>query len=155
MTAAEKQMYKKSLYQQAVEMIRQRIAEARQAMDNAQAAANAEEKSSAGDKYETSRAMGQLEKDMHAKQLAANNHELSALMGIDCKTLHDAVVTGCVVVCDEINFFIAAGLGKLSSGGKDIYFLSPAAPMAKLLFNKVVGDSISFNNKQLTILDVY
>jgi hypothetical protein len=39
-------------------------------MESAQQSANSEEKSSAGDKYETSRAMGHLEKDMHARQLA-------------------------------------------------------------------------------------
>ena len=45
-------------------MIKQRIAAATLAIENAQSAANAEEKSSAGDKYETSRAMSHLEKDM-------------------------------------------------------------------------------------------
>ena len=38
-------------------------------MANAQESANAEEKSSAGDKYETGRAMMQIERDKAAQQL--------------------------------------------------------------------------------------
>ncbi len=155
MTVIEKIKYKKSLHQYAVEIIGQRIAEAKLLMENAQAAANSEEKSSAGDKYETSRAMNQLEKDMHAKQLAANNLELAALLSIDCDRLYDSIATGSVVVCNKISFFIAAGLGKISFEQKDIYFLSPGAPVAKLLFNKVIGDTIVFNNEQIMVKDVY
>ena len=124
-------------------------------MDNAQAAANAEEKSSAGDKYETARAMGQLEKDMHAGQLMANKQELAALLNIDSNKLYDSVSTGSVVVCDNLSFFIASGLGKISIEEKDIYFLSPAAPMAKLLLNKIVADLISFNKKEMIIRDIF
>lgn len=39
-------------------------------MEGAQEAANSESKSSAGDKYETGRAMAQLERDRHAQLLA-------------------------------------------------------------------------------------
>jgi len=155
MTADKKTAFKKELHQLAIEIIRKRSAEAKQAMENAQAAANSEEKSSAGDKYETSRAMSQLEKDMHAKQLAANNQELSALLAINCEKLYDIVAIGSVVVCNELSFFIACGLGKISVGATDIYFLSPTAPVAKLLYNKVAGDTISFNNRQLTIQELY
>lgn len=124
-------------------------------MENAQASANSEEKSSAGDKYETARSMSQLEKDMHAKQLGANNRELAALLGVDHETLNNSVAQGSVVVCKEISFFIAAGLGKISFEQKDIYFLSPGAPVAKLLFNKVAGDRFVFNKEQMIIEDVY
>ena len=155
MTATERKNHKKKLHQHAVGIIGQRISETKLLMENAQAAANTEEKSSAGDKYETSRAMNQHEKDMHAKQLAANNWELAALLSIDSDSLYSSVAAGSVVDCNEISFFIAAGLGKILFEQKDIYFLSPGAPVAKLLFNKVIGDSIVFNNEQLMIKDVY
>lgn len=47
----ERLAHKHLLKQYCEQIILQRIAIARQAMDNAQAAANQEEKSSAGDKY--------------------------------------------------------------------------------------------------------
>jgi hypothetical protein len=155
MTGSEKRSFKKRLHQHAVELIRQRITDVKRSMDNAQASANQEEKSSAGDKYETSRAMSQLEKDMHAKQLAANNNELAALLSIDCNTLSHSVETGTVVVCKDFSFFIAAGLGKIYIDGKAVYFLSPAAPVAKLLFNKVAGDGFIFNKEKTTMIDIF
>ena len=93
MTIKEKLRYKKELHQYCVEIIQQRINAAVQAMQNAQEAANSEEKSSAGDKYETGRAMNHLEKDMHARQLAANKNELAALLAVDNNTLHATVTT--------------------------------------------------------------
>ena len=155
MTNAEKIKNKLQLHAHAVAMIRQRIAEARSAMENAQASANAEEKSSAGDKYETSRAMNQLDKDMHAKQLAANNQELAALLSIDTGKLNMIVEPGSVVEFDHFAFFIAAGLGKIHFMGKEIYFISATAPVARSLFNKGAGDKIEFNKEQLVIKHVY
>jgi hypothetical protein len=50
-----------------------RIRVAKEAMQQAQQAANAEEKSTAGDKYETGRAMAHLEKEKAAAQLFEAN----------------------------------------------------------------------------------
>jgi hypothetical protein len=147
--------FKKRLHQHCIAIIEQRIATTLVAMNNAQAAANNEEKSSAGDKYETGRAMGHLEKDMHASQLAANRKELAALLTVDCNTAHSTVTTGSFIDCSNVHFFIAAGLGKISFEEKIIFLLSPAAPMAMALRNKKAGDSIVFNNKPLLIETVY
>ncbi|MEO6356012.1 MAG: hypothetical protein ABIU77_00020 [Ferruginibacter sp.] len=148
--------FKKRLLQHCMLSIQQRIDAALLAMDNAQSAANSEEKSSAGDKYETGRAMSHLEKDMHARQLVANQHELAALTSVDCTTrLHVIVDAGSVVVCDEVKFFIAAGLGKMLFEGETILALSPNAPVAKLLLRKVAGSSFLFNNKIVFIKEVF
>lgn len=155
MTVLGKRKHKLKLHQIAVKIIRDRIAEILISMENAQESANNEEKSSAGDKYETSRAMNQNEKDMHSKQLAANNLELATLLSIDCNSVYHSVKTGCVVTSNGISFFIAAGLGKINFEGSNIYFLSPGAAFAKSLLNKVAGDRFIFNNEQRIIEDVY
>ena len=142
---------KKRLRQHCIAIIEQRIATTLVVMNNAQAAANNEEKSSAGDKYETGRAMGHLEKDMHASQLAANRKELAALLTVDCNTPHSTVTTGSLINCGNISFFIAAGLGKIHFEAKDIFLLSPVAPMAMTLRNKKAGDIIVFNNKSMLV----
>lgn len=132
-------------------MIKQRIADAVIAIENAQFAANAEEKSSAGDKYETSRAMRHLEKDMYSRQLLANQLELEALLNVDCDKLYDRITIGSIVFCKDIAFFIAAGLGKINFEGMEVYLVSPVAPMAKLMFNKKVGAFFAFNKMELLI----
>jgi hypothetical protein len=151
----EKLSYKKSLHRHCITIIQQRIDATMERIQNAQAAANSEEKSSAGDKYETSRAMSHREKDMYARQLAANQQELAALLAVDCNTIHKSISAGSIAECNGMVFFIAAGLGKISFEGKIIYVVSPNAPVAKSLLHKVACNSAAFNNKELVILSVF
>src|SRR5882757_8326661 len=99
MTDPEKIHFKTSLKQFALAIIGLRIAAAKEAIEQAQQAANQEEKSSAGDKYETGRAMGHLQKDMHARQLAENAKELATLHSINVDTLYPAANAGAYIGC--------------------------------------------------------
>lgn len=155
MVDSEKIAYKNRLKRWALDLITQRITTSRQAIDQAQQTANQEEKSSAGDKYETGRAMGHLQKDMHARQLAESIKELAMLHAINAESLYPAAGPGAYVRCNGIAFFIAAGLGKSELEGERIYFLSPQAPLAKALQNKKPGDSFVFNNETMTILEIF
>jgi len=146
---------KKSLQARCIELIQERINASQRLMDEAQLAANSESKSSAGDKYETSRAMNHLAKDMHAAQLAANRRELEALMNINCNRIAEKIGTGCFIKTAEVSFFIAAGLGKIVMDGQPVFLLSPAAPLSALLFKKNKGDELLFNKQQLMIEDFF
>ena len=122
---------------------------------NAQAAAYQEEKSSAGDKYETGRAMNHLEKDMHARQLSANKKDMAGLLSVNCNQIYYRVIPGCLVKCTGISFFIAAGLGKIIIEEETVFLLSHHAPVTKMLYNKKAGDKILFNGKEVKIEDLY
>ena len=147
--------FKKALKKRCIEILKQRIDASYNSMQNAQAAANEEGKSSAGDKYETGRAMNHLEKDMHARQLAANKNDLAKLLSINCEQVYKTAASGCFVKCTGISFFIAAGLGKISMEGKMVLLLSHLAPVAKMLQGKKPGDTILFKGKELTIVELY
>ncbi len=155
MKQQEKIKFKHKLKQFCYHMIEQRIQTSRSAIENAQQSANSEEKSSAGDKYETSRAMSHLERDMHSRQLSQNLKELSTLETIPADLLYDKVSTGAFIRCETISFFIAAGLGKQIMDGETILFLSPHAPVAKLLDGKKAGAQFYFNGKDTLIADVF
>jgi hypothetical protein len=155
MTDAEKLAFKNKLKKWGLDLIGQRILTATEAMDQAQEAANNEEKSSAGDKYETSRAMGHLQKDMHARQLSESVKELAALHAVPIDPLRPEGRIGSFLRTDDIAFFISAGLGKQVIDGQTILFLSPHAPLTKLLLGVKPGDSVLFNQRQMTIRDVF
>jgi len=155
MSAEQKNEFKKRLYQKCIFIIEERIATTALAMVNSQEAANAEEKSSAGDRYEISRAMSHQEKEMYAKQLQANRLELEALLNIDCSRSFESATTGSIVGCKNFSFFIIIGLGKIIFEEKIVFLLSPHAPMAQSLFNKKKGDLIYFNKKEELITDVF
>jgi hypothetical protein len=154
-TETEKIAFKNRLKQAAQQFIEQRIAAAKTLINNAQEAANSEEKSSVGDKYETARAMGQLEKEMHSKQLAQQINELALLHQVKTEVIYKVATMGACIESAEFTFFIGAGLGKQTIDGKGIIFLSPQAPLAKLLQNKKAGDSFVFNGKETVIERVY
>lgn len=155
MTNPEKILFKNTLKQLCLTLIEKRMAVVKQAIKNAQQGANSEEKSSAGDKYETGRAMGHLEIDMYNRQLAATVVELSNLQLVDIHSLNKTVASGTFVRCEHISFFIAAGLGKQIKDGEIIFFLSPHAPVAKSLTAKKAGDHFIFNNVQHKIIELF
>jgi predicted phage tail protein len=154
-TESEKIAFKNRLKLAAQQLIEQRIVAAKKLIDNAQEAANSEEKSSVGDKYETARAMNQLEKEMHSKQLAQQIRELALLHEVRTEVIYTTAAMGACIECADLTFFIAAGLGKQIMEGKLILFLSPQAPLAKLLQNKKAGESFVFNGKDTVIETVY
>ena len=147
--------YKIRLHKFCIELIKERIFANLQAIQNAQAAANSEEKSSAGDKYETSRAMNHLEKDMYARQLVANQKELDQILQVKTATIYNCVANGSIVISGQLLFFIAAGLGKISFEGEIVYVLSCNAPVAKSMLNQIAGSKIIFNNNEMVIDYVY
>ncbi|HEV3325592.1 MAG TPA: hypothetical protein VG052_08295 [Puia sp.] len=155
MTSSEKIAFKNKLKNLGLDMLRQRIVTAQEAMNRAQEAANNEEKSSAGDKYETGRAMGQLQKEMHGRQLAEYAKEVKALQSIFTDSLCDQGGPGAFVRAAGIAFFVSAGLGRQEVERLTILFVSPLAPLARSLQNKKTGDSILFNGVSLIIEDVY
>ncbi len=155
MTQGELITFKSKLKKAGEQLITERIAMTKQAINNAQEAANSEDKSSAGDKYETGRAMGHLEKDMYARQLAENIKELDKLQKVSTDAIYTTAQTGAFVRCADYSFFIAAGLGKQQIDEQLIFFLSPDSPLAKLLLHKKTGDSFLFNKMDTVILEIY
>jgi transcription elongation GreA/GreB family factor len=154
MTNQEILDFKSRLKKVAEQLLTERISMSKAAIDNAQEAANSDSKSSAGDKYETGRAMGHLEKDMYSRQLAENMRELSSLQQVNTGIIYHSAQTGAVVQCPDQSFFIATGLGKQLIDDHPVYFVSPNTPIAKLLLHKKAGDSFVFNKMNIVITKV-
>jgi hypothetical protein len=155
MNTKEKLAFKNTLKAACKRIIGQRIASLRMAVAQAQLAANQEEKSSAGDKHETSRAMGHLEQELQSSQLAAHLKELGSLHGVNTDVIYATPVAGSVVRCTNVCFFIGCGLGKQVVEGVSIVFLSAHAPLARSLILKKAGESLVFNGEQNYITEVF
>lgn len=147
--------FKMQLKDKCIFLIRERMDSLRMAMNVAQDASNEETKSSAGDKYETSRAMGHLEKDMYSRQLAETAKEMASLMSVDCSFINTTVAPGSVVRCESISYFILAGIGKIDFNGELIYAISPNAPVAKSILGKKKGDIVYINNVMQEIKEIF
>jgi hypothetical protein len=146
---------KQLLWQHCFDYAQNRISTAQQAMESAQQSANEEGKSSAGDKYETGRAMMQIERDQAAQQLAEALKLKNSLTAISATQPATAASPGSMIVCDAVNFYIAISAGTCIVHEREVICLAPTAPVAKLLLGLKKGDVFTFNSVQHTINDVY
>jgi hypothetical protein len=147
--------FKMQLKDKCINLIQERMNSLRKSMNDAQDLANEETKSSAGDKYETTRAMGHLEKDMYARQLVETGKEMASLMGIDCSIINTTVAPGSLLRCKSISYFVLAGIGKIDFNGELIYVISPNAPVAKSIIGKTKGDIVYINNVMQEIKEIF
>lgn len=141
--------------EQLIEVIKNQLNErmetAWNAMQAAQASANEESKSSAGDKYETARAMGQLDRDMFARQFEQARHEMLSLQRIQMSVEATVVIVGSLVDTTMGLFFIAVSLGSLTIEGKKVMVVSPQSPIGQLLMGKKIGESFNFRGQGCSI----
>lgn len=137
------------------EMLQQRIATSMQAMQQAQESANSDDKNSAGDKYETGRAAGQLESEMYGVNLKKHRADLAILNTIDPTIIHTQCGLGAAIKCEGFFFFIALGLGAVAHPLGKIFMLSPQAPISIAMKGKKAGDSFLMNGKPVKILEIF
>lgn len=146
---------KQQLYNLCLDALNKRIEAAKTSMEDAQNSANEEGKSSMGDKYETARAMGQIVRDMNAKQLQEALKELAFLQKINPEKANTTADIGSAVKTTAGNFFIAISIGQLKHEGETWFALSAAAPIAQALLNKKAGDTYTFRGKTEKIKEVF
>ncbi|MDP1725370.1 MAG: 3-oxoacyl-ACP synthase [Bacteroidota bacterium] len=146
--------WKQQIYDESIKVISEKIAHAKSAMQAAQEAANTEEKSSMGDKYETGRAMSQLAKDMNAKQMVAFQNELNHLQKLSQLHPSKTVSSGALVQTEQGYFFIAAAIGSISINQVKIMVLSSETPLSQALWGKKAGDVYELNGKKSKILGI-
>lgn len=151
----EKKQWKMRIKAECVRVLEQRINNAQVAMNYAQEAANSDDKSSAGDKHETSRAMSQIDRDMNARQMEIAKTELELLNTIDFTRIHQRVSKGSLVLSAQNIFFVALGLGTIIVDGRKVIVLSLNAPLTGLLNEKKAGDCFTINGKTSEIIDVF
>ena len=99
-----------------------------------------ETKSTAGDKYETARAMLHLEQENIFKQLRNANDQRKELELIDISKNSPTVINGSLITTDKDSFFISIGFGKVEINSKTIIALSKS-PLGKIFMEKRVGDA--------------
>ena len=146
---------KKGLWRLCSDKVNDQISNIEQAMQNAQAAANDETKSSAGDKYETGRAMMHLEKEKLATQLAEALKMRRALDQIEADKPESEVKLGTVVKTPMAQYFLSVSVGQVKYEGATYFAISPAAPIGRQMLGKKAGDRFSFGGKQVEILEVF
>lgn len=142
---------KTQLYQLCLTFIEKRIENIEYSLLQARQASNDDTKSSAGDKYETTREMMQQEMDRNSKLLYEAGQQKIALQQIENVDAAKEAKNGSLIFTSEGNFYISISAGELKNEGQTFYAVSQAAPIGKLLIGKKVGEEFKFNNKSYQI----
>lgn len=146
---------KQTLYQTCLDTLATKMVDLQEALDSIDESKQNETKSSAGDKYETGRAMMQMEADKITAQLELAKQTHSLLQQINIEQNADHVRKGSLVVTDQRTYFLAVSLGRVVVSGQSCFCLSPDAPIGQLLLGKRVGEDIVFNGRKERILEIW
>ncbi|AZQ62248.1 3-oxoacyl-ACP synthase [Flammeovirga pectinis] len=145
--------FKKRLKQHLKESVIQKIKTSENAMDSAQQAANIETRSTAGDKYDTSRAMMHLEKDKMAEQLAKSVQQLRVMEALK-EEESETIQPGNLIVTPNGNYYLSISIGQVNFEDQVIFAISAQSPIGKLLVGKAKNDGVLFNGRKILIKNV-
>lgn len=131
-----------------------RIAEIETAIASAKEARDNESKSSAGDKYETGRAMLQIELDNLEHQLKNQLELKTEVLRVNPELTTEKIGFGSLISSTNGTYFIAIGLGKILVGNETVYAISLASPLGQALKGSQKDNTISLNGNSITINNV-
>jgi hypothetical protein len=146
---------KEQLFKLCVQYVDQRITTAKDAIRTAQTSANDETKSSAGDKYETGRAMMQLEIEKNTVQLNEALKLKQFLDKIDPLRKTEKIQNGSIVITNQESFYIAISAGQLKIDDLVYFAIAPTSPLGAKLIGLKAGSAFAFNNKNYQIKEVW
>ena len=143
--------FKQKIYNQYLQMQETKINGLQQQLNDLKESTANETKSTAGDKYETARAMLQIEQDNTRRQLQDALEQQSIFTTIDISINSDEIIRGSLVKTNKGYLFISVALGKILEEGTPIIALSPQSPLGKQLMGLRVNDTTTINNIAYTI----
>lgn len=142
---------KAEIYTQLIQQLDFAINEAKLTLQNTIEARNNESKSTAGDKYETGRAMMQIEQQQNEIQLNKLNTLKAQLRLIKINKEHKKASLGSLIQTNNGAFFLAIPFGKISYKNTDYHVISLASPLGKQLLDKKPNDTFTFLEKEYLI----
>ena len=145
---------KQSIKSEILNQLELKSQEITDAIKSAEISRDADSKSSAGDKHETSRAKIQTEIDQLSKQLFNAQKQKNDLLNIDTYHTNSVANVGSLVETNKGYFYISIGWGRIQMQNENYFVISLGSPIGMLLKNKKKGDSFQFRNTEYCILNL-
>jgi len=149
---AELQALKQRIHAYCLALLQERIDEAEKAIKRAEDASIQEDKSSAGDKYETGRAMGHLDQERYKKVRHEARLALQFTRQLDPNTRHESMRPGALALTEAGIFYIGPGIGERQLDEHRLYLISAGSPAGKALIGKKMGETFPFAGKEVSIV---
>jgi len=153
-TVVKSEELKSELLELCKNFVQDRIQNAENAMQNAQQSANSEEKSTAGDKHDTARAMAHLEQEKSAKQLDEAVKLKRALSELLKAKSSGKIDFGSLVITNKGTYYIALSIGAVKLNAINYFIVSPTSPIAIAFKGLKAGDTATFNGNDFAVEEV-
>ena len=144
---------KKKLLAQATEDVQAKLDMLVAEMDHLGKVIEEDTKSSAGDKYETSREMANSEREKLYLQIEESRKSLALLNTLSLDK-PKVIGLGSLVKTNREWIYIAISLGQVKLGEDKVLVISPVTPLGQEFINKGKGETVSFNRKLYKILGI-
>lgn len=144
---------KTALLAKAQEMLRDQIKDIHRQLTELQESSEVEEKSSAGDKFETHQEMLHQTRDILEKRLSSSRAMLAQLNAVPVKEL-EKVDEGALLQVPMGNIWVSIPMGKVVLDGIDYQLVSRDSPLISALWDLKKGQSADFRGKQIEVKDL-
>ncbi len=141
---------KQALLAKSQQQLREQIADIQRQLTELQESSEAEEKSSAGDKYETHQEMLNQNRNLLQKQLSTSKVLLNQINAVPVKAIN-AVDDGALIKVPMGWIWISSPIGKISLEGIDYQLVSKDSPLITSLWGLKEGDSGEFRGNKIKI----
>lgn len=147
-------MNKKAFFEHLSNSLSEKIARLQLDIADLQKDISEDSKSSAGDKFETSREMAQQELGKLSTQL---NEQLRIKSLIENQSIEKPTQAqlGAIVETNKGLFLLGIPIGTTSFEGKNIVGIGLGAPLGQLMLHKKKKDRILFNNQEFILEEIY
>lgn len=146
---------KHALHQYITALLLERIQTSSKALEDIIEARDNESKSSAGDKYETGRAMMQISQQQQEVQLHSARTLLQQLQNLKNEKQTTRANIASLVYTNQGIFYLSIALGEVHFQDQSYLIVSMASPIAQLFKDKKVGDAMSFRGKEYQIQEIF
>ncbi len=113
-----------------------------------------ETKSTAGDKYETARAMLHIEQDQVRRQLQGLKAQQAVLRSVGAAQAPGTAALGSLVNLDGSWYYLSVALGRLQVPGGQVIAVSLQSPLGMKLRGTKAGAVIEQNDKRFRVLEI-
>lgn len=150
----EKSELKRKLFETCIQMQKDVVRTAREAMLEAQENANSEE-GSPEEMTESYREQMHQTRDMYAVKWRSAQNDLDLLESVPAQDTKSEVEPGAVVKSSFQHFFIALGMNKVTVGDEAFFPISTSAPIYQAMAGLKKGDSFQFRDRKYEITDIF
>lgn len=151
----DKIQLKTALLQHCFSIKNAQIQELTSSLASIKDAVESNDKSSAGDKHETSRENSNQTLLIYGAQRKKAMDDLLLLQLIKSDVVYDSVQTGAVVVLNELVLYVAELSDRLNMSDTVINIVSSNGPLIREIWGKEAGHSFNFNKRNYQIVAVF